>query len=186
MTGVERGATWWHKTAAGGGALIDYCCYGALVSRWFIGEQATAALGIRANLDSPWGDADDNALIIVRFPTAIALLEASWTTWEHGVATGPIVYGTEGTLVVDSKAANSDIRIARSDGQTVLTTPDPLPAERDNVAKEMIHHLQTGEPLHATLQVPLNLEIMAILDAGIRASASQKLELVDNIAWRIG
>lgn len=25
MTGVERGATWWHQTAAGGGAMLDYC-----------------------------------------------------------------------------------------------------------------------------------------------------------------
>ncbi len=58
--------------------------------------------------------------------------------------------------------------------------------ERDNVAKEIIHHLDTGEPLHPTLQIPLNLEVMAILDAGIRAATSQKLELVDNATWRIG
>jgi hypothetical protein len=61
-----------------------------------------------------------------------------------------------------------------------------LPAARDNVAKEMIHHLESGEPLHPTLQLPLNLEVMAILDAGIRAANSQKLETVDNAAWRIG
>jgi hypothetical protein len=50
----------------------------------------------------------------------------------------------------------------------------------------MIHHLDTGEPLHPTLQLPLNLEVMAILDAGIRAATSQQLELVDNSTWRIG
>jgi glucose-fructose oxidoreductase len=186
ITDIERGATWWHQVAAGGGALIDYCCYGALFSRWYIGEQAMAALGMRANLDSPWGDADDNAVIVVRFPTAIALLEASWTTWDHGVATGPIVYGTKGTLVVDSKAADLSVRITRGNGETATYTPELLPTGRDNVAKEMIHHLETGEPLHLTLQLPFNLEIMAILDAGIRSAASQKMELIDNISWRIG
>jgi len=186
LTGIERGATWWHQTAAGGGALIDYCCYGALFSRWYVGEQATAAFGLRANLDSPWGDADDNAVILVRFPTAIALLEGSWTTWDHGVATGPIVYGTEGTLVVDSHAPDLSVRITRSDGQTTTHTPAQLPLGRDNIAKEMIHHLETGEPLHPALQLPFSLEVMAILDAGIRASASQKMEVVDNGTWRIG
>jgi hypothetical protein len=50
----------------------------------------------------------------------------------------------------------------------------------------MIHHLETGEPLHPSLQLSLNLEVMAILDAGIRSATSQKLELVDNTTWRIG
>lgn len=186
MSGAERGATWWHQAATGGGALIDYCCYGALVSRWYLGEQATGVLGLRANLDSQWGDADDNAILVVRFPNSLALIEGSWTTWDHGVATGPIVYGTEGTLVIDSKAADSAVRVHRSNGETTDYTPEPLPAGRDNVAKELIHHLETGEPLHPTLQLPLNLEVMAILDAGIRAATSQKLELVDNATWRIG
>ncbi len=186
MTGTERGATWWHQAAAGGGALIDYCCYGALIARWYVGEQATAVLGMRADLASSWGDADDNAILVVRFPSAMALIEGSWTTWEHGVATGPIVYGTEGTLVIDAHAADRAVRVHRSNGESASYAPDPLPADRDNVAKALIHHLETGEPLHPTLQLPLNLEVMAILDAGIRAAAGRQLELVDNAAWRIG
>lgn len=186
MTGAERGATWWHQAAAGGGALIDYCCYGALVSRWYVGEQATGVLGMRANLDSHWGDADDNAVLVVRYPQAMALIEGSWTTWSHGVATGPIVYGTEGTLVVDSYATPPEIRVHHSSGEITNHPAPALPAERDNVAKAMIHHLETGAPLHVTLQVPFNLEVMAILDAGIRAATSQKLELVNNATWQIG
>jgi predicted dehydrogenase len=186
MTGTERGATWWHHAAAGGGALIDYCGYGALVARWYLGEPATAVLGMRANLASAWGDADDNAILVMRFPAAMALIEASWTTWDHGVASGPIVYGTEGTLVVDAYAADSAILVHRSNGETATVPPDALPTDRDNVAKEIIHHLDTGEPLQPTLETEINLEVMAMLDAGIRAAASQKLELVDNASWRIG
>jgi predicted dehydrogenase len=83
MSGSERAATWWHQDAAGGGATLDFCSYGAMVSLWYIGENATAAIGMRANLDSTWGDADDNGAILVRFPQAMALLEGSWTTWAH-------------------------------------------------------------------------------------------------------
>jgi predicted dehydrogenase len=186
MSGPERGATWWHQTDTGGGAMLDYCCYGALVSRWYVGEQAVAAMGMRANLNSQWGDADDNAAMIVRFPSAMALLEGSWTTYDHGVPTGPIVYGTTGTLVVESRAGEQIVRLERGHGQTTIYQPDPLPEGCRDVAEALIHHLETGEPLHPTLETGLNLEVMAILDAGVRSAISGKLELVDNAVWRIG
>ena len=30
MTEEEKCSTWWHQTACGGGAMGDYCCYGAI------------------------------------------------------------------------------------------------------------------------------------------------------------
>ena len=113
MTGPERGATWWHQAAAGGGAMLDYCCYGAMVSRWYIGQPAVAAVGMRANLDSFWGNADDNGAMLVRFPEAMALLEGSWTTWDHGVPTGPIIYGTLGALIVETLDGRPVVRLER-------------------------------------------------------------------------
>ena len=61
-----------------------------------------------------------------------------------------------------------------------------MPEGRDTLGREVIHHLQTGEPLHETLQVDFNLEAMAILDAGIRSAQSGKLEAVDNGSWSLG
>ena len=101
MSDVQKGATWWHHADTGGGALLDYTCYGACLSRYYIGEPATAAFGIKANLLTPYGDADDNAVITVRFPRALAILEATWSCLDHGVPTGPLIYGSEGTLVVE-------------------------------------------------------------------------------------
>jgi predicted dehydrogenase len=186
MTGPERGATWWHQTAAGGGAMLDYCCYGSMVARWYIGEPAVAAMGMRANLDSQWGDADDNGAIIVRFPSAMGLLEGSWTTWHHGVPGGPIIYGTTGVLVVESREGKPVVRLERGHGQTTIYHCEPLPEGRQQVSEEFIHHLETGEPLHPTLDMMFNLEVMAILDAGVRSASSGKLETVDSTVWQIG
>ncbi|MBM3239619.1 Gfo/Idh/MocA family oxidoreductase [Candidatus Poribacteria bacterium] len=186
MTGAERGATWWHQAAAGGGALLDFSCYGAMVSRWYIDEPAVAAIGMKANLDSQWGDADDNGAMIVRFPSAMALLEGSWTTWHHGVPTGPIVYGTIGTLVVESRDGKPVVRLERGHGQTTIYESEPLPEGRQQVSSEFIHHLETGGPLHPTLEMMFNLEVMAILDAGVRSAESGKLEMVNSAVWQIG
>jgi len=186
MTGVERGATWWHQTAAGGGAMLDFCCYGAMAARWYVGEPAIAAVGMRANLNSQWSDADDNGAMIVRFPSAMGLFEGTWTTWDHGGPSGPIVYGTTGTLVVDTKDGRPIVRLERGHGQTTVYDCEPLPEGRQQVPGELIHHLETGEPLHPTLEMTFNLEVMAILDAGVRSADSGKLEMVGSPVWQIG
>lgn len=184
MTDQEKGAEWWHQSAPGGGALLDYCCYGACLSTWLFGN-AVAAQGMKANLRSPYGDAEDNAVITVRYPKSLAILEGTWSTFHSGVPTGPIFYGSEGTIVVN-RGKVQVYRDRKSAEPTEVCEGDPLPAGRESFAREMLHHLETGEPLHPTLDLPLNLAAMAVLDAGIRSAASGKLELVNDAAWCIG
>jgi predicted dehydrogenase len=195
FTDAEKGAEWWHQSAPGGGALLDYCCYGACLSRWFLGQQAVAAIGMSANLNSHFGDADDNSIITVRFPEAIAILEGTWTTWNVGVPTGPIVYGTRGALVasVDKNGGHArPVVQVYTERSHRLTEPDqviegdPLPEGRATLAEEFIHHLRSGDPLHPTLDMMQNLEVMAILDAGIRSVSSGGIELVNDPTWCIG
>jgi len=186
LTPTELGATWWHYIEPGGGAMLDYCCYGAMVAYWYIGEMAIAAVGIRGNLNSPFGDADDNGAMLVRFPSAMGLFEGSWTTWDHGVPNGPIVYGTEGTLVVETRDGRQVVREEHGKGRTTIHEPDPLPQGRHNIAYEFIHHLETGDPVHPTLDMMFNLEAMAILDAGIRSADTGKLEVVSTRFWTVG
>ena len=186
MTGAERAATWWHQTAAGGGAMLDFCSYGAIASRWYIGESAVAVSAMRANLDSKWGDADDNGVMIVRYPGAMAVIEGSWTTLHPGVSAGPIVYGTEGTLVLESSEDTQELRLERAGNGTCFIDIDPLPAGRTDVAEELIRHLDTGETPHFTLTPDFNLEVMAILDAGIRSADTGMHVPVNNDNWSIG
>jgi predicted dehydrogenase len=124
-----------------------------------------------ANLMHGFGDAEDNATMLLRFPAATALLEASWTTFHNGVAGGPILYGTHGTIVVDG----ADVLVYReraSRAPSAIEQGDPLPPGRATIGEEFLHHLETGEPLHPTLALPLNLAATAMLDAGRRAAAT--------------
>ncbi|MBX3010088.1 MAG: Gfo/Idh/MocA family oxidoreductase [Caldilineaceae bacterium] len=187
MSGVERGATWWHQKETGGGAMLDYCCYGSKLARWFIGEPGVAAVGMKANLNSHWGDAEDNAAMLVRFPKALAIMEGSWTTHDHGVSPGPIVYGTDGTLVIERpKGGAEGVRVEKGGGQSARYEVEPMSVGEQNVAQAYIHHRATGEALHPTLALAFNLEVMAILDAGVRAADSGRLEVVENETWSIG
>lgn len=185
MTDFERGREWWYQSVTGGGALLDYCCYGAGLSCWFFDEKPVAAFGMKANFNSPYGDAEDYATITARFPQGVAILEGSWTTVSSGIPSGPIIYGLEGTMVVDG----NEVRIYKtrhSKDPDAIHTPDPLPAGRRTLGEEVLHHLRSGEPLHPTLSLPNNLLAMSILDAGIRSSQSGKMELAMDASSTIG
>jgi len=186
ITDREKGLEWWHQADTGGGALLDYCCYGAAMSCWFLNQAPIAAYGLKANFDSPYGDADDYATITVRFPQAVAILEGSWTTVNSGVDNGPVLFGTEGTLVVQNTGKLALFKTRHKIEPDEVFDCGSLPPGRKNLGLETLHHLDTGEPLFPLLDLPLNLEAMSILDTGSRSAVSKKMELIDDGTWCIG
>ena len=183
VSDAEKGMEWWHQAEAGGGALLDYLCYGACLASWLLPDPPTSVQCLKANLMSGFGTAEDNAAMLLRFPRAISILEASWTTFHGGIPNGPILYGAEGTLVFDG----NEILVYRDrDSRTPssVETGDPLPPGRATIAEEFLHHLETGDPLHPTLDLPINLATMAILDAGIRSADKGAAEPVARPPYR--
>jgi predicted dehydrogenase len=169
VSDAEKGAEWWHQAEEGGGVLLDYLCYGACFASWLIPEVPSSVQCLMANLKSGFGTAEDNAAMLLRFPSALSVLEASWTTFHSGIPNGRILYGTKGTLV----ANGDEIQVyADRDSRepSAVEKGDPLPRGRATIAEEFLHHLETSEPLHPTLDAPINLATMAILDAGIQSA----------------
>ena len=193
MTDRELGLEWWHQEAAGGGALLDYCSYGSVLSRWYLGVKPLSAYGLKANFNHRFGDAEDYATITVRFPEAVAHLEGTWNTISSGYPTGPIVWGEKGALIVESGNHGKNARVciykdryATTPSEVYNSNDYPLPDGRSNLAEEVFHHLETGEPLHPTLELYTNLDAASILDAGIRSSKSLKMETIQDACWTIG
>jgi predicted dehydrogenase len=184
MTGEERGATWWSQAAAGGGAFLDLCCYGAMYSRWFTGESASAALGFKANLDSPWADAEDNGALLIRFPHAIGLGQGSWTTYgsEYLKMSPVAAYGSAGLLSFQVYGGRPVVQLERPGAAAETVEPDALPQGRANIAEEFLHCIETAEAPFPILGLEFNLEVMAILEAGARSAASGRMEPVEEAA----
>lgn len=182
MTEEEKTATWWHQTKCGGGAMADYCCYGSVVSCWYAGEDAVAAMGMRVNSMTTTGDAEDNSAMFVRFPSVYAVIEGTWTTINHTFKS-PIVYGTKGAIVGDYKTG--EVTVYHEDGTVEKIENDPLPEELRDVACGYVAYRKTGK-IHFTALPEFNLKALAILDAGIRSADSGKVELVSNPHWQIG
>jgi predicted dehydrogenase len=184
ISDLEKSLEWWYQSKAGGGALLDYCCYGANLSRWFFKEKAIGAFGLKANFTSHFGEVEDNAVIVARFPRGMAILEASWSTINNGgKEEGLKIFGTKGTItIIDRNTLYVYKKYASSEPDKIYDNLS-LPEDDNTPAKHFINHLEKNIPLHSTLDPEINLDAMAILDAGIRSSKSGKMEFVKDITW---
>jgi len=187
MTGFERAQTWWHRSCQGGGSMLDFCCYGCIVSHWLFGKPGIAAFGMRGNFASKWSETEDNSTMLVRFEDSFATIESTWTTYADPFPTrGPLLYGSDGVMLIDEQDGENVVKIVESSGEVVFEKPKSLPEELIDIAKAFVFFMDTGELPHTLLKPDFNLHGMAILDAGLRSAGSGKMELVNNATWHIG
>jgi predicted dehydrogenase len=68
----------------GGGAIVDFGCYGAVLATWLMnGQRPTSVVASTATLKPDlYPRVDDDATIVLTYPTATAVIQASWA-WTH-------------------------------------------------------------------------------------------------------
>lgn len=143
----------------GGGALIDFGGYGAVMCADLFGEP-TQVLATRGNLTKDYPIADDNATLLLRYPHTIAIIEATWAQVGSDGAPNPILYGTEATAgVLDGK-----LRIHRKGEQPTLEEPPPLPEGECNPAEYFLRCIRTEQTPEGVLNPEIALIAQAILE----------------------
>ena len=165
----------------GGGALVDYCGYGALLCHALLGRP-TGVTAVAAHLRKPDLAAEDNAVVVLRYPRAIGLLEASWTQVGQAPAYGMIVYGDLGTLLVHQpKAAREGgsvddgrVEIVTHDGSQPVAPPPLPPDERDGPAF-FLSRLRAGRPIDGLCNPDLARDVQATLAAALLSAAEGRL-----------
>src|SRR5206468_12724446 len=82
----------------GSAALADYCGYGAIRCRTVLGRPL-AVTAVAARLRKADLASEDNAVVVLHYPRALGLIEASWTQIGTEPALAMVVYGDAGTLL---------------------------------------------------------------------------------------
>ncbi len=171
LSDEAKARTWWYQTG-NGGAFLDILCYGCMYSRWFCPEQPSSVMAMGLNLNTPFTPVEDTAAAIVRFPSALSVIEATWTTPGAAIPAGPVLYGTEGVLTLDRENGSPVVKAIDIFGKPLDLPADEFPPEMRNFTWNYVHHLQTGAPLHQTVTLEQNLKVMALLDAAVASSAA--------------
>ncbi|MFT3701875.1 MAG: Gfo/Idh/MocA family oxidoreductase [Agriterribacter sp.] len=129
----------------GGGAIIDFGCYGANLMTWLTkGVQPLSVTAVtRQYKPNIYPKVDDDAVILVTYPDAEAVIQASWN-WPFGRKDMEL-YGTTGYV---NTINNSLMRIKRKEDKTeqlrayttkdIAVYEDPFNYFVDVIRKKMV------------------------------------------------
>jgi len=147
----------------GGGAMMDYCCYGADLARVLLGNPQSVS-GTKATLCKTNLPVEDNAMVVMNYPTALAIAEASWTQVGKLTSYLTVIYGTAGTLVVEPRNGGRLLLATEDqpDGKEV-TVSDP-PGHLTNSAEHFVWGIQTGEAFQPLCRPDVGRDVQSILD----------------------
>jgi predicted dehydrogenase len=155
----------------GGGALFDFGCYGADLMTWLMDGQAPLTVTAVTQQIKPeiYPRVDDEATIILTYPKAQAIIQASWN-WPFD-RKDMEVYGQTG-YVITVKHDDVRLRQAGKEEQTVAGKPIPAPYDDSlTMLRAVVLDKAQPEPL-ASLET--NVTVTEILDAARRSAASGK------------
>jgi predicted dehydrogenase len=153
----------------GGGAVVDFGCYGASQITWFMkGKRPDSVIAVLQTNRPDLYEVDDEATIILQYPGAQGIIQASWC-WPYGRKDMKL-YGSAGSLEVES---HNQLSLRLGDGKkeedvSLGKVPNPK-----NVAFiRLAEIISKGEPLAPTdpSSLEANMIVMEILDAAIRSA----------------
>jgi predicted dehydrogenase len=149
----------------GAGALMDYCCYGANMSAHWLGRPESV-VGIAGALVKPDFPVEDNAILLIKYPHAVGIAEASWTQQAPDGGANPSVYGSTGTLSV----FGSRIRLGREGREPEWIEPDSPAPGRRNGAEYLVSCLRAGMPVEGLCSPETSLLAQEILQRGLEST----------------
>ncbi len=150
----------------GGGALMDFGCYGAEWALWLKGRP-TRVYAYTLKLKTAQQNAvEDDAVILLEYPDATAIIQASWD-WPYGK--GQVeVFGPEGSLLATGNALLYRDAKAPASPENVVGKPAELPPvqpETTNPIAYFLYCIRNDKPIEDPVSPGLNVAVNEILDA---------------------
>jgi len=155
----------------GGGALFDFGCYGADLMTWLMDGQRPQTVTAVTQQIKPqiYRHVDDEATIILTYPKAQAIVQASWN-WPFG-RKDTEVYGASGYVITVQR---DDLRLRRGGEQSreEQLKAKPVPPPYDDELSYLRAVIVDGAKEDALSSLDTNVTVTEILDAARRSAES--------------
>jgi glucose-fructose oxidoreductase len=159
----------------GGGALFDFGCYGADLATWLMDgrrPQSVTAVTQRIKPDV-YPRVDDEATIILTYPNAQAIVQASWN-WPFS-RKDVEVYGQKGYAITVGRGA---VRVRLPDKEETSADAKPLEKTKEDSVSYLRAVLLGGLKPEGQSSLETNVIVTEILDAARKSAATGKTVLL--------
>jgi predicted dehydrogenase len=156
---------WLNDERRGGGALMDFTCYGAVWLRWYLG-MPKAVYATTTHTRPDVYKTNTNASVLATFAdNGVGIIEGSWDL-PRGFQDLE-VFGSKGSVYVDRNRVETIIG-----RETKLVPPEPLAEERREPVSYFISRIRGDKPIEGMVSPEFNVDVMAIVDAARRSARS--------------
>lgn len=156
----------------GAGALMDYCCYGAVLAEVILGlPESVTGLRLRTGL-KPDLKAEDNAVLLLKYPGALATTEASWTQVGHLTSYSATIYGSEGTFHIEPGGEGRILHATAAHPDGIALEVPPQPDHLRNASAHFLAAIEDpGLEIHPLCDPQHGRNAQWILEEGMRGAA---------------
>ncbi|MDR2472014.1 MAG: Gfo/Idh/MocA family oxidoreductase [Tannerella sp.] len=160
----------------GGGAVMDFGCYGANLATWLLkGEKPKRVYGV-LNHQKPdkYPRVDDDATVIIEYDNVVVQLMASWN-WAFN-RKDMHIYGTKGYIYQD----NAEKMRVYADGKETQPTPTPLKTPYNDsfyYFKAVVRGEIIPQPYDLSA-LENNLLVVEILESAVKSDKSGKAKAI--------
>jgi predicted dehydrogenase len=163
------------KDTNGGGAAVDFCSYGAAMSRWFMG-QPSHVLGHGGRYSKEFFTVEDNGIMILGYPRGQSVIEGTWTQPAVPVRLPTMIYGERGAIALTGPDEVSVANLGTS-GELVSTEArtveaEALPDHYRSGPDYFTYCLLHDQPFEGMVSPQISHDTQEIMEAGLRSMAT--------------
>lgn len=142
----------------GAGALMDFGCYNALWSLWYLGRPDTVFAQVNHLQPERFPKVEDNATLVLHYKNGVGLFEGSWDLPRSFQDLE--IYGRKASLYMQN--GKVEMRKGRESKEVTI---DPLPPERARPIAAMVDAMKSNKPIEGLTALDINVEVIEIIEA---------------------
>jgi predicted dehydrogenase len=147
----------------GAGALMDFGCYNALWSIWYLGMPQSVYASVQHLRPDVFPKVEDNATLVLNYPNAVGIFEGSWNLprsyQDLEVFGRPDTGKKPGSVYM----AHNGVELSQGREKKQLAL-DPLPPDEAEPVAYMVSRMRANKPIEGMTAMDINVEVIHIID----------------------
>jgi len=149
----------------GAGALMDFGCYNALWSLWYLGRPETVYAHANHLRPDIFPKVEDNADLVLGYKNGIGIFEGSWDL--------PKSYQDLEVFGLKNSVYMQNGKVTEKVGREIKEIPiDALPPEESEPVSFMISRMRTGKTIEGMTALDINVQVLEIIEAAKKSIAT--------------
>jgi predicted dehydrogenase len=157
----------------GAGALMDFGCYNALWSLWYMGRPEKVYAQVNHLRPQTFPKVEDNADLVLTYPNGVGVFEGSWDLPRSYQDLEVFGLGQDrsGSASIYMKQSGVTLQKGRESKEIPM---EPLAKDRAEPIAYMVSAIKDNKPIEGLTAIDINVDVIDIIDAAKESVKSGK------------